>query len=128
MLKPVRPDEFKKTLRNMLSFIEGRNERKNLFPVYAGNDADNVEQKNFIEDSIQYIQEHYKERLKLSQVASRVYMNTQYFSRVFKRELGISFTEYVNQLKIKYACQLLETTNYPAYRIASECGFTDPSY
>lgn len=128
MLKPVRPDELKKTLKSMISFIEGKSERKNMFPVYTGNDIDNIEQKNFIEDSIQYIQEHYRERLKLSQVASRVYMNTQYFSRVFKRELGISFTEYVNQLKIKYACQLLETTNYPAYRIASECGFTDPSY
>lgn len=128
MLKPVRPDDFKETLRNMVAYSESRRDRGTLLPTYVSTESDGAEQKNFIEDSVQYIHEHYKERLRLSQVASRVYMNTQYFSRVFKRELGVSFTEYVNKLKIQYACQLLETTNYPAYRIASECGFTDPSY
>ena len=85
-------------------------------------------QQSFVEESVNYIQKHFKERLTLQMVASRVYMNAQYFSRVFKRETGVTFTEYVNRLKIQYACKLLETTNYPAYRISSECGFTDPSY
>ncbi|EJW15889.1 Two component transcriptional regulator, AraC family [Paenibacillus alvei DSM 29] len=50
------------------------------------------------------------------------------FSRIFKRELGVTYTDYVNKLKIVHACKLLETTGYPAYRISTECGFTDPSY
>lgn len=42
--------------------------------------------------------------------------------------MGVTFTQFINNLRVQHACKLLETTNYPAYRIASECGFTDASY
>jgi YesN/AraC family two-component response regulator len=87
-----------------------------------------TERQYFIEESLKYIQEHFKERLTLELVASKVFVNPKYFSHVFKREMGISFTEYVIGLKIEHACKLLETTNYHAYRISIECGFSDPSY
>lgn len=132
MLKPVKPGEYKaalKDIRNIIGVKRGAEMALPKIPSHDGDDRSKDHQKkSFIEDSVEYIREHYRERIKLSEVASRVYMNTQYFSRVFKREMGVSFTEYVNILKINYACKLLETTNYPAYRIASECGFTDPSY
>jgi len=66
--------------------------------------------------------------LTLEMVASKTFMNPKYLSRVFKEEMGMVFTDYVINLKIQYACRLLETTNYPAYRISIECGFSDPSY
>ena len=87
-----------------------------------------IERQSFIEESLKYIKDHFKERLTLELVASKVYVNPKYFSHVFKREMGVSFTEYVIGLKIEYACKLLETTNYHAYRISIECGFSDPSY
>ena len=77
---------------------------------------------------MKYIKEHFKERLTLETVASKVFVNPKYFSHVFKREMGVAFTEFVIGLKIEYACKLLETTNYHAYRISIECGFSDPSY
>ncbi len=39
------------------------------------------EQQSFVDESMRYIQKHFKERLTLQMVASRVYMNAQYFSR-----------------------------------------------
>ena len=60
--------------------------------------------------------------------SSKVFMNPKYFSKVFKKQTGVSFSQYINSLKIKHACILLETTNYPSYRISMECGFSDPSY
>ena len=62
------------------------------------------------------------------EAAEAMGLSRPYFSKYFRRISGMTFTEYVNTLKIQYACKLLETTNYPAYRISSECGFTDPSY
>lgn len=134
MLKPIKPSDFKVILKRMMESVEeGRAYAKSNVPQIASetiakSGSDGAEQQSFIDESVRYIQKHFKERLTLQMVASRVYMNAQYFSRVFKRETGVTFTEYVNTLKIQYACKLLETTNYPAYRISSECGFTDPSY
>lgn len=134
MLKPIKPSDFKVILKHMMETVEeGREHEKNSAPqlvaeTIAKNSQTSAEQQSFVDESVRYIQKHFKERLTLQMVASRVYMNAQYFSRVFKRETGVTFTEYVNTLKIQYACKLLETTNYPAYRISSECGFTDPSY
>ena len=132
MLKPIKPSDFKATLKRMLESVdEEREHEKGGTPQIATESitkSGHSEQQSFVDESMRYIQKHFKERLTLQMVASRVYMNAQYFSRVFKRETGVTFTEYVNKLKIQYACKLLETTNYPAYRISSECGFTDPSY
>lgn len=134
MLKPIKPAEFKGALKRMLEHVDEARERDKIGTnqiapeTIAKNAGAGTEQQSFVDESVAYIQKHFKERLTLQMVASRVYMNAQYFSRVFKRETGVTFTEYVNTLKIQYACKLLETTNYPAYRISSECGFTDPSY
>ena len=134
MLKPIKPSEFKASLKRMIESVDTlqENERSSAAQIaveaIAKSSGSANNQQSFVEESVSYIQKHFKERLTLQMVASRVYMNAQYFSRVFKRETGVTFTEYVNRLKIQYACKLLETTNYPAYRISSECGFTDPSY
>lgn len=134
MLKPVKPSEFKVTLKRMIESVdEMREQEKSRKPQVAAESIAKTSNagkahQSFVDESVRYIQKHFKERLTLQMVASRVYMNAQYFSRVFKRETGVTFTEYVNTMKIQYACKLLETTNYPAYRISSECGFTDPSY
>ncbi len=134
MLKPAKPSDFKALLKRMMESVEedrvhekGSTAQIAAETIHKSSSAAGGQQ-SFVEESVRYIQKHFKERLTLQMVASRVYMNAQYFSRVFKRETGVTFTEYVNTLKIQYACKLLETTNYPAYRISSECGFTDPSY
>lgn len=133
MLKPAKPSEFKVLLKRMMESVDDEREHEKTGTVQiaaetVAKSTATAGQQSFVDESVRYIQKHFKERLTLQMVASRVYMNAQYFSRVFKRETGVTFTEYVNTLKIQYACKLLETTNYPAYRISSECGFTDPSY
>lgn len=127
MLKPVKPTDFKDVICKMLKSVS---EDTTVFT--ENNEVNSLENKNekqyFIEEAIKYIKEHYKEKLTLEMVASKVYVNPKYFSHVFKKEMGIAFSEYVVNLKVQYACKLLETTNYQAYRISMECGFSDPSY
>jgi two-component system response regulator YesN len=127
LLKPVKPAVFKQTFRKMLDsvaecsvIIDEKPEEKNAKPKEY--------REYFIKESVKYIKEHFKEKLTLEMVASKAFMNPKYFSHVFKNDMGVSFTEYVINLKIQYSCRLLETTNYPAYRISIECGFSDPSY
>ena len=127
LLKPVKPTVFRQTFRKMMDsapashvLIEDKLQEKNTEPKEY--------RQTFIEESVKYIKEHFREKLTLEMVAAKAFMNPKYFSHVFKKDMGVAFTEYVINLKIQYACRLLETTNYPAYRISIECGFSDPSY
>lgn len=127
LLKPIKPTDFKQVFCRMLDSVTKSRMPSQEKP--AGKNAElKIERQSFIEESLKYIKDHFKERLTLESVASKVFVNPKYFSHVFKREMGVSFTEYVIGLKIEYACKLLETTNYHAYRISIECGFSDPSY
>lgn len=127
LLKPVKPTVFKETFAKMLkaaaqSEISGHDGLNEELP------ESKEKRKYYIEEAVKYIKEHFKEKLTLEKVASQVYLNPKYFSHIFKKEMGISFVEYVMQLRIQHACYLLENTNYQAYRISLECGFSDPSY
>ena len=125
LLKPVKPMDFKKIFHQMLKTVSSNciltKEKPNDHII-------NDKRHYFIEQAIQYIQEHFREKLTLKMVASKVFVNPKYFSHIFKKEVNIAFTDYIIQLRIQYACKLLETTKYKAYRISSECGFSDPSY
>jgi YesN/AraC family two-component response regulator len=126
LLKPVKPAVFKQVFRELLTTAT-------TYQNHAGKETkEAIEPKDshsyFIEKSLKYINSNFKQKLPLQLVSSHVFLHPQYFSRVFKKEVGISYVDYVNKLKTEYACKLLETTDYPVYRISSECGFTDPSY
>jgi len=123
LLKPFKPSVFKQAFRDLLTSVA-------TCQIYADEEImePKINQIYFVEKSIKYIKDNYKQKLPLQLVASYVFVNPQYFSRIFKKEVGVNYIDYVNKLKIEYACKLLETTNYPAYRISGECGFSDPSY
>lgn len=125
LLKPVKPLEFQKVFRHLPKRTE--DQAQGASPIQGGK-IKRTEVQDFVGQAVAYIHENFKEKLTLQMVASHVFLNPQYFSRIFKRELNVTYTDYVNNLKILYACKLLETTGYPAYRISAECGFTDPSY
>lgn len=129
VLKPVKPRLFKETFSKMLSSITDTHHYASPMekPKECIMETKNHHQ-HFIEEALTYIKENFREKLTLEMVASKVYVNPKYFSHIFKKEMGVSFTDYINQLRIQNACRLLETTNYHAYRISNECGFSDPSY
>lgn len=128
LLKPIKPKELKDLLlraKDQAAKSE-RTEAKNV-KTHGGNNPEK-EKAVFLDDALKYIHSHFDAKISLEDVAGRVFINAQYFSRVFKKELGTSFTDYVNSLRVEKAKELLSNTNYTAYRIANECGFADPSY
>lgn len=133
LLKPVKPKVFEEVFEKMLdSIMEVDGATSNSINTAYDDLAKSNEKEYYdhyvIEEAIEYIRKNFKQKLTLETVASKVYMNPKYFSQVFKEETGTPFSSYVNNLKIRHACKLLETTDYPAYRISMECGFSDPSY
>lgn len=80
-----------------------------------------------LSEAFQYIDEHYKEKLSLDEVAASCHMSTNYFSTYFRKAANINFSEYVARLRMKEARRLLRTTCMPITEIALECGFQNLS-
>lgn len=73
--------------------------------------------KRYIADNYQYSD------LSLSMVSSHVELNERYFSTLFSKETGTSFQSYLASLRIQKARQLIRTTTFKIYEIASMCGY-----
>lgn len=78
--------------------------------------------KLFIEDKI-FLNPH----LKLSDVARLAATNRTYLSRHFNRDNGLTFLEYINNLRIDHACRLLKETDDKIDEIALNSGFNSLS-
>lgn len=89
-----------------------------------------VDKKNLkpIRLACSFVEEHYQEAIKLEDVAEIVNLNPAYFSTLFVRKTGQSFTEYVTLFKIKKACELLTNSDMNINEIAGSLGFPDARY
>ena len=81
-----------------------------------------------IEKAIEFLEAHYKEPLSVSTAAEYVGKSDNHFSAVFKREVGLSFTEYLTRLRIMKACRLLSDTTMQVNEICREVGYSDYLY
>lgn len=81
-----------------------------------------------IKKSVAYIKGNYDRKLTVEEMAGQCGITPNYFSHLFKKELGISFREFVNRERIGEAKRLLRTTNMLAYEIMEKVGFTDYKY
>lgn len=78
--------------------------------------------------AIAYMEEHYSGAITLTDVASHVGFSAEYFSRLFKEETGMKFIVYLNNLRLRHAIELLETTNLKVYEVAEQTGYSNLSY
>ncbi len=70
-----------------------------------------------------YIGTHYHEKIYLKDLAKLMNLNEQYFSRFFKKALGKTPFEYINEVRIRKAVESLEHTNDSILEVALSSGF-----
>ncbi|MDO4552625.1 MAG: response regulator [Bacillota bacterium] len=76
-----------------------------------------------------YIQDHFNEvDLSLNSVARHVNMSACYFSVVFKKETGVTFINYLTQVRIEKARELLRSSKLKSYEISYQVGYNNPTY
>lgn len=78
--------------------------------------------------AIEYLEQHYAEKVTLGDIAERVAFSPEHFSRVFSKETGVNYVTYLNNLRMKHAVALLEATDMKVYEIAEKVGFFSLSY
>ena len=77
---------------------------------------------------MQYIEVHYYEKVTLNQLAEMVYLSPSYLSRIFTKETGNSFNDYLNAVRINKAKSLLKYNDLRVADVANAVGFDDQSY
>jgi len=74
---------------------------------------------------IAYIDENYQQKIELEDIAKIGGYNVNYTSQFFKRQLGVSFLEYLLRLRLREATVRLVNSEDGVAHIASSCGFAD---
>ena len=84
---------------------------------------------NVVRQAQEYIEHHYMDAaMTLNAVAAHVNLSPSYFSAVFSQETGQTFKEYLTELRIKKAKELLRTTPMRSSEIGYSVGYSDPHY
>lgn len=78
--------------------------------------------------AVEYLHQHYAQPVSLEDVAARVYLNADYFSRAFKTETGQTFVNYLTDLRLQRSIHLLEHTALRVQVIAQQVGYYNASY
>lgn len=79
-------------------------------------------------EACQYVSLRLGSRISLDEVADHLHLNSSYFSRLFKKETGTTFIEYVTKLKMERAKELLDGTNSTVGEICEQLGYDNQSY
>ena len=80
---------------------------------------------NYVEFVTTYIEEHYGEEIQLGELALVAHVSPSYLSTKFKKEKGISFSEYLVRFRINKAAEIMRQQKLPMAEIASMVGYQD---
>ena len=83
---------------------------------------------DMIYSALQYIEDHYSEKFSLQDIADHVHFSAPYFSKVFKKEMDITFTKYLTNVRIEKSKKLLKNSRYALSDIPAMVGFEEQSY
>lgn len=84
---------------------------------------------SLLEEAQKYVRQNYSSNeISLNMVASHVGISPSYFSTIFRQETGSTFTEYLTEIRMEKAKELLRCTNKKTSEIAYDIGYKDAHY
>ena len=92
------------------------------------NDSLNPMASGSIQRALHYLNAHYNHDISLEEIAEHISVSPTWFSRQFKKEMGIGYAAYVTKMRLNKACQLLVETDTGITDIAQLTGFSSQQY
>ena len=90
------------------------------------NEIINKRQDNeYIMEIVDYINDYYQQDITLTSIAEKFFMNPSYLSDLFSKKLGVTFSNYLTNIRIEKATQFLIYTDYTLETIAEKTGFNN---
>lgn len=85
--------------------------------------------KDIVEKAVSFTQQNYIDPdISIQKLCSLLHISPGYFCSIFKKEVKMTFVQYLMQLRLEAAKELLRTTELKAFEIAERVGFAEPNY
>ncbi|WP_413282725.1 PocR ligand-binding domain-containing protein [Vibrio sp. MA40-2] len=104
--------------------INDTHHSKQLIPSHDSSHSYDIK----IKKVVRYIEAHYFEDITLVDAADHVFLSPHYLSKLFKKEIGIGFNQYINQQRLQGAKKMLQYSDWSIARIAHNLGYSCSSY
>jgi two-component system response regulator YesN len=125
LLKPAKYTDIYKVFSRIKEYLD---QRPVLQAAVAEAESGAVEDNDVSSKAIQkiklYIQENYKDA-NLENASKIVYMNPYYLSKYFKTKTGENFSDYLTQIRMNKAAELLKDIQYKTYEISDMVGYSN---
>lgn len=150
LIKPSKMDELQEAVETMVKNLQAKGiygneeEQATELPEEPAKELDGTEYEEFddteeseasaeassflVNNALKYMEEHYREKLKLQDVANQVYVSQWHLSKLLNRYKGQSFSDILNNIRIEKAKELLTDPSLRIGDIADMVGFLDMAH
>ena len=121
LLKPSKLTELEEALSVMADNLKERH-------IYRCRARGECCRLFYCKNALQYMEDHYSEKLTLSKVAEKTYVSQWHLSKLLNKQEGKNFSEILNHIRIEHAKELMQEMSYRIADISEEVGFTDVAH
>ena len=125
LLKPVPIPELESILGKAVEGVKRRREGERLAEIFKPQEGDGASVMGTVK---QYIADNLSMKIQREELAKMVYLNPDYLSKLFHKQVGMTLGEYILEKRLALAKQLLINTDLSIADISQRVGITDASY
>lgn len=92
------------------------------------NDRKSTRSDKLVDLARSYVKEHYMEKMALADIADALNISSGHLSNTFKKLTGSTLSDFIAQVKVEHAMELIDTHQYLMYEISDMLGFDNPYY
>lgn len=110
---------------------EGETLRECYLRIYDRRNVTNPDEKQWdriIQKAVHYMREHHQESLTLQEISGIFGLSSSYFSHLFKKETGINYIEFLNEIRLEAVLRDLKNSNDKIVVVAEKHGFHNLEY
>jgi YesN/AraC family two-component response regulator len=126
LLKPIHPMRMKEALSKYLNKYVNEYGDHHAPPERAAPIRSGMSREIVI--AMSHIDGNFMKNMSLESVAAYISVSASYFSRLFKKEVGVNFLQYLTKRRLEYAKQMIAQTDRSMFEIAIEAGFKEQNY
>lgn len=125
------------TYRDTLLAIQQYHSVSNLkqfmtdFMKKVSNCLEKAEKKKYssvVEQAVDYVQRNYQNEISVKSISADLFITPNYFSQIFKSQMGMNFIDYLNEVRVEKAKELLKDGHLKVYEVAELSGYPNYKY